>query len=301
MPKPPQADLSFDAIDRAIDAALACDALQRIRTEQLGLEDGGIRFLVRWISSLARKDEAKIAAAGRRGPDFNPFLPPEPALTLGPIGKHHLVVLNKYPVIARHLLIVTRAFEDQHAPLTPADFDAMAAVLQALGGIGFYNGGTEAGASQQHKHLQWIPETPDGPGLARFTAGLPGTGAPREPPLAPSSQSTFQPLFHPAVPLRHVFIRLGPTLPNGQRLHDAFIAACTKLGIAATANPMRPYNLIIDRDWMLVVPRSCERHLDISINALGFAGSLFVSRPEQIDLIREIGPLRLLAGVAERD
>ena len=62
---------------------------------------------------------------------------------------------------------------------------------------------------------------------------------------------------------------------------------------------MPPYNLLLDRDWLMVVPRRHEHWQDISVNALGFAGSLFVRRPAQIEQIRAVGPLALLAAVGE--
>ncbi len=38
---------------------------------------------VRWVFSLAVKDAAKVAIpGGPRDPDFNPFLNPDPALTV---------------------------------------------------------------------------------------------------------------------------------------------------------------------------------------------------------------------------
>lgn len=279
-------------IDRTIAAATNCGALQTIRTECTLLEEAGITFLVRWVSSLAVKDASRVSAAARRNPDFNPFLPPEPDLTVGALGPAHLAVLNKYPVIARHLLIVTREFEDQITPLTAADFAALASVMGKLGGLGFYNGGLEAGASQRHKHLQWIPDTADGIRLHNFTRAL------------SCHHPVTTPAHHPVLPWRHCFVRLPETAgtpdDGGRRLHRAFRHACTSLGIDPDNNPMPPFNMLTDGVWMLVIPRSRERHADISVNALGFAGSLFVRRPEQIDTVRELGPLQLLAAVACR-
>ncbi len=276
-------------IDRTCALAQAIGALQPIRTERTVVHDGGIAFGVRWVSSLARKDAARVSAAVTRKPDFNPFLPPEPALTVGVLGDAHLMVLNKYPVIARHLLIVTRAFEAQTEPLTRADFDALAAVMAQLGGLGFYNGGTEAGASQRHKHLQWIPETDEGASLAAFTAGLP-------PDLAAGVA-----VANARLPWRHRFVRLAHSTSSrtlaGADLHGAFRLACEALGIDADGEPMPPYNLLVWRDWLAVIPRRCEKSAGISVNALGFAGSLFVREPGQIETIRATGPLRLLADV----
>jgi ATP adenylyltransferase len=84
-------------------------------------------------------------------------VPPEPELTVGGVGPTHVAVLNKYPVIDRHLLIVTREFAHQEALIDTADFAALAAVMREFPSLGFYNGGKTAGASQPHKHLQVVP------------------------------------------------------------------------------------------------------------------------------------------------
>ena len=58
---------------------------------------------------------------------------------------------------------------------------------------------------------------------------------------------------------------------------------------AANDEPLRPapYNLLVTRRWMLRVPRSRERFGTISINALGFAGSLFVRDEEEMQDLRD--------------
>ncbi len=276
-------------IDRTLSRAADMGALLPIRTEQTPIRDAGIDFTVRWVSTLAHKDAARVEAAVRRDPDFNPFLPPDPELTIGPLGDEHLGVLNKFPVIDRHLLIVTRRYEAQTAPLTRADFIALATVMAASGGLGFYNGGAEAGASQRHKHLQWIPDATATPRLNRFTH------------LLPQDLPAGEIATHPALPWRHCFLRLPPcgdAVSLGETMHAVFGRACEAVGIPASAEPMPPYNFLVSREWMTVIPRTCERHENISVNALGFAGSLFVRRPEEIDTVRAIGPLRLLAAVA---
>jgi ATP adenylyltransferase len=49
---------------------------------------------------------------------------------------------------------------------------------------------------------------------------------------------------------------------------------------------------------MLLVPRSAEHAHRISLNALGFAGSLFVRDAAQLEIVRRIGPMALLRAVA---
>lgn len=275
---------SLPALDKAIRQATQAGSLHAIRTGQTFIEDQGIRFLVRWASSLIAKDAAQQASAAVHPPP-NPFLPPEPALTLGPIGTEHLLVLNKYPVIHRHLLIITRRFEEQTAPLQSSDFDALARVMQPLGGLGFYNGGSEAGASQRHKHLQWIPESPQSDCLRSMTAALPQEAAPASV------------LHHPLLNWQHAFVRLDGSRSSAM-LEHAFRLAADRCALHPSQGQLPAYNLLANDAWMLLVPRRSESSAGVQLNALGFAGSIFVRKPEEIELIRRTGPLNMLASVA---
>jgi ATP adenylyltransferase len=106
---------------------------------------------------------------------------------------------------------------------------------------------------------------------------------------------------NPALPWDHAFVRLEAAWWRAPAaLAEALATACAAVGLNANADPMPPYNLLLTRDWLLVVPRSRDQWDGISVNALGFAGSLFVRRAEDIERLRADGPLRLLAGVARR-
>ena len=152
-----------------------------------------MRFVVRTMSSLARRDESRSAAEASPGPRRNPFLPYEDALYVAAITPTHVALLNKFPVQDDHLLIVTRAFAPQEALLDADDFLALAACLAEVDGLAFYNAGEVAGASQPHKHLQLVPLP-----LADGLAGVPIEVA-LEPIRAPIAR---RPSAGPAVPLR---------------------------------------------------------------------------------------------------
>ncbi|ENO88148.1 ATP adenylyltransferase family protein [Thauera linaloolentis] len=281
----------LDLSGQTIRNALATGALQPIRTESALLTQGELSFSVRWVSSLALKDRARIASISERRPGANPFLPPEPALTVARLGAAHVVILNKFPVIDHHLLIVTRVFEAQSAALTAADFRALATVVGAQGGLGFYNGGSVAGASQPHKHLQWVPDASlrGDDGFAAFSKTLRADAG----GVAQSNA---------ALPWQHAFVSLAGIdwcnpAAAGETLRTAFSTACGALSLPAAANPMPPYNLLASRGWLLVVPRRQEKWQDVSVNALGYAGSLFVRHPSQIERLRAEGPLAVLAAV----
>ena len=64
------------------------------------------------------------------------------------------------------------------------------------------------------------------------------------------------------------------------------------------ARHSRPYNLILTKRWMLLVPRSREHFAGASVNSLGFAGALLVRTREEMAQLRKEGPLKALAGVS---
>ncbi|WP_322043129.1 phosphorylase [Paraburkholderia sp. J67] len=283
--------------------ALQCGALQPIETALSHLHESGVRFAVRQVSSLARKEAARRTDAptasgsgGSNAARSNPFLPYEPDLCVGELSPTHVALLNKYNVIEDHLLIVTRRFVPQTALLDQADFEALLVALGAQGSggaLGFYNGGEEAGASQPHKHLQAVPLPLDATGPAAPVEALfgavhvqDGVGCVRGLPFA-----------HAFAPLDLTTGDAAPALLQTYRrlLHAAGIGA---IDVDGVAHQGAPYNLLVTRRWMLVVPRTAERVEGISLNALGFAGSLFVRDAHQLDTLARIGPMTALTRVA---
>ena len=272
------------AIARAIERALL-----PLASEQVSLVEGGIEFRAHWLSSLALKDAAKLFNTADKPADYNPFLPYEQDLWVADLSATHVALLNKFPLLEKHILMVTRRFEEQLASLTRADFDAVAQTLAALDGLVFYNGGTLGGASQPHKHLQWVP-----------------SGSFALETILPAAEQPGQPRRLAAFDFRHAFISLdeGQSTDPARAaayLHGAFNQACAACGIAAENGKLPPYNLLAGRRWMLVVPRRRESWEEggerVSMNAMSFAGSLFVRRTEQIELLRRAGPLALLKAV----
>ncbi len=282
------------------ETATRSGALLPVPTDHRVIEEGGIRYLVRVLAGLRRKDEARREQneAARKGDKINPFLPPEAALTVGSLTDTHLGVLNKFNVVEHHLLIVTREFEDQKTLLTPQDFDALWLCLAEYDGLGFYNGGPEGGASQEHKHLQLVP----------LPLGKEEHVVPVEPLLnaAPAARESI--VTVPAFPFRHAFIRLYPDLwktpaTAAARAFGCYADLLQAVGmqppVADGLVPQSlPYCLLVTRRWMLLVPRSQEYFQGVSLNSLAYAGSFFVRDEGQLDLLRKAGPLRALTETA---
>jgi sulfate adenylyltransferase (ADP) / ATP adenylyltransferase len=274
--------------------ALATGALVSIPTDFTFLDDEGVRFLIRILASLNNKEAAlkkqKSGPPIERNPD--PFLPPEQDLFVADISDTHAAVLNKYNVVDHHLLIITKHFEDQDTLLTRKDFEALWLCLAEYDGLGFYNAGPEAGASQQHKHLQLVPIP-----LAPAGAAIPIE------PLLPRSPTRTVSLV-PRFPFFHSFARLDRGLvrsPIEAALQSAELySSMLAKGGMATPSPdgftrqSLPYCLLITRDWMLLIPRSKESFENISLNSLAYAGCFFVQNTHQLETLRQQGPMKAL-------
>lgn len=271
--------------------ALASGALVPIATEREVLADGGVAFQVRVAATLRRKDDQRRVAR----PD--PFLPYDRALHVADIGSGHVGLLNKFNVMDHHLLVVTRAFEDQRDLITRADFAALWMCLREIDGLGFYNGGEEGGASQPHKHLQLV--------------GLPFADSGPRIPMEPAwdrAPVTDGIAVSPALEFPHGLARLdGDALEPGDDVHgvaqglfERYIALLAHVGLGVRARQRRqpgPYNLLITRRWMLLVPRVAEHFEGVSLNGLAFAGSLFVRDRAQLHTLQAAGPFRALGAV----
>jgi ATP adenylyltransferase len=280
----------WTSIKQTTEKAIQCGALQSIPTEFEFVEQGKVNFLVRILSNLNHKIAAKEKQekqAATTGKEFNPFLPYEEDLFVADISATHLCILNKFNVVDYHLLIITRAFEEQESLLTLTDFSALKACLTDVNGLVFYNGGKLAGASQRHKHLQIIPL----PMIAGIQ--IPIT------PLLLTAKFNNSFMTIPELPFLNAFTTLDPedsaevTLAKYRHLLNA-------VGIEANSKNLqsRAYNLLCTREWMLVVPRSHADFQSISVNGLGFAGALLVRNPAQMELLKKISPMKILENVS---
>jgi len=279
--------------------ALQCGALQSIPTKYELVEQGGIRFLVRIIANLARKDAASKAPKKTKSDsqqEFNPFLPYEADLFVADISDTHLFLLNKFNVVEHHLLIVTRAFEEQESWLTLLDFQAMWVALAEIDGLAFYNSGKVAGASQRHKHLQLVPLPliPDGERVpiesllvnAEFNQGvgkIPGL-----------------PFVHAVAKFDYSWVKSpNEAAQMTLKCYRDLLQAVVLLdeGEGKSDYPLGAYNLLATREWMMIVPRKQEFFQGISVNSLGFAGALLVRTQEEKQILLDFGALNLLKTV----
>ncbi len=242
------------------------NAIAPIETETEVLHTPLGPFLLHVARQL--RDKPRNRQPGGTRPD--PFVPPyEPSLYVGALPGRWHVLLNKYPVLPRHFLFVPERFEPQEAPWDEASFRAACFALEALDGLLFYNAGATAGASQPHRHLQLL--------------GLP---LHQDAPPVPLLEAVLR----RRLPVRFAVL-------STPRTPAAWPAAYARLFREAAWSPERPHNLLATRSHTWLVPRSRECWRDVSVNALGFAGSLFVPDRERASSLRAAGPSAILGAV----
>ncbi|GBG00602.1 phosphorylase [Raphidocelis subcapitata] len=255
----------------------------------------GIEFVLRVAAALKAKPKGPPPQqqgqqpAAAKAAWVNPFLPYEEALWVAHLSPTHTLLLNKFNVVAKHVLVVTRGFESQTDPLNANDLEATVQVLRAFpaGAVAFYNCGEHSGRSQPHKHLQIVPLPFDD----------------RQPP-EPAIQAVVDAACRGAAPLEVVELRAlpfrayaarldgGSTSQQLEALASRLLAACQH-GLAAPVS----YNALLWRGAMVMVPRSQECAGPCAINSLGFAGTMLLRSEEDLAYTTVTGPLKMLATV----
>lgn len=287
----------WEKVQLVTKKALNKKALNSIISSYQIWEQNQISFLIRIVENLERKDQEKKKQKEKQSHiSFNPFLPYEQDLFIENIGNNHVVILNKFNVFAHHLLIVTREFEAQESSLNFHDFSALWTVLSQINGFAFYNSGKLSGASQPHKHVQLVPYP-----LAQKIETIPIND------LVLSYKNTQKTIILKEFPYEHS-IEFFEDIENksmeelGEITVEKYQRIFKSLNIKIDdKKPSKNYNLLMTKDWIMIIPRSQEKFSSISINSLGFAGAFLVKNEEQLKLIKNSNLLEILSQVAVKN
>jgi ATP adenylyltransferase len=281
----------------ALVAAAHARALKRaaqlpLQVEDVEVEDSELPFRATWISSLALKDQAGNVKPQGPAPVTNPFLPYEQDLYVADLSPTHVLLLNKFPLESGHVLAVTREFQPQRAMLSLGDFAAISPLFAESDGLMIYNGGRIAGASQEHRHVHFLP-TQLAPldGLFSNVSSTPG--------IHEVAQFRFA----------HELVRFDagsfedPAVAT--RVHTLFLDAASKCGlVGGTDGTAPPYNILMTRRWMLIAPRSREHFeaegVEVSVNAFHYGGIVAVREPGHLDIVRRAGLHAILSACTGR-
>ncbi|KAF8863743.1 HIT-like protein [Acephala macrosclerotiorum] len=123
------------------------------------LQCNGLPFQLRFSPALANKPKSNKFADSK---PVDPFENPPSGLFITDIAPAHYLVLNKFPVNPAHFILATKEFKKQTNLLEEDDLAAAYQCLRSYNEegeelFGFFNSGKHSGASQPHRHIQFLP------------------------------------------------------------------------------------------------------------------------------------------------
>ena len=309
--------------------AVASGAIKFTETVSTQLKDPKTKvpYLVSYAPSLALKPKRDTGDDNQKEQSrTDPFADPEKELTvlsdLTGDGSYQLL-LNKYPIIPEHALLVTKTYQSQTSALSPKELKMAYDVLVQLDNdenpttqhLMFYNSGPASGSSQDHKHLQVFPLPPQFEPFQTFLCG-------NQPHFIPDQHT--EPLQSPEVSFAHFVL----PLPESSSDVDEDLLAMSYFALLQRSlsffqdwlgerpDLKRSYNFLMTKKWLCVVPRSHESanikeeqeqgerdsKFDVDINSAGYAGLLLVKSQESYDALLDdpavIDKLMLACGFA---
>ncbi|ODQ80261.1 hypothetical protein BABINDRAFT_166613 [Babjeviella inositovora NRRL Y-12698] len=288
-------------LSQTFDKAVETDYIAFTPSTSEILDVDGVKFQLTQIDSLSRRPT-------KGSLDANPFANPEPELTVVQSYVDYRIVLNKFPVVRDHFMLVTSKFVSQDTPLTPVDLQATYHTLLAANkGTGerhfaFFNCGPESGASQPHKHIQFMRL----PALSTGFVPFPDLLAMSSPAFIPTS--TQEPLQRKDLPFAH-FVAAFPSPAEiaalGQGLDEEafglyFISLLQRVMTIMRENDVSSpsYNFVMTEKWMMLVPRSLGYFTDgdllLGVNSCGVLGLVLVKNRMLYELVKAKGPAEIL-------
>lgn len=121
-----------------------------------------LQFQFRFCPALAKKPQ-RDGPPKKATKKVDPFENPMADLLIGSIPRQspsHILVLNKYPIIPNHFILATKSNKQQTHILEEDDVAMTYDCLKEWSPgrlFAFFNSGEHSGASQAHRHVQFLP------------------------------------------------------------------------------------------------------------------------------------------------
>lgn len=260
-----------ELIHQKYENAIASGSLKLTECSSKKLKDSltGMPYLVHFAPILAEKPESNGKQTDNKE---DPFENPSEDLLITPDlngdGAYKLL-LNKYPIVPEHTLLVTNDYQHQSSALTPQDLIVAYKYLckmdnedENIRHLVFYNSGPQSGSSQNHKHLQSfkIPSN-----FIMFQDKL----CSGKEHFLPNIKD--EPLQDDKVAFAHFVL---PLPEDSNSVDMDLLAMCYFSLLQRTLtffqdwlneNPgmVRSYNVLLTKNWICLVPRSHAKTTDL--------------------------------------
>ncbi|KAJ5179772.1 phosphorylase [Penicillium capsulatum] len=285
---------SEDVLER-FDKLAALNIIQHGPSEAISLVDDHFPFEFRICPSWAKKPMTVDAALPTDQDAAQPELfgpgsdiyKSHPDQVIGTINDTHVLALNIYPVFRpQYILLSLDSYQSQNDPLDLQDIQASWEALHRLPSPHYimYNCTRDAGCSRHHKHTQIMPK-PEGADSQSTGFGL-----------FPDKSQDIQ---VPYVYFVHHFNSTG----NGEsvssetvfEVYKSLLEKCKEaLGISTGDSVICPHNLVLVKEWMVMIPRRRGNFAGASANAAGMMGMPTLTNRGQFKIWTDLGPAKAL-------
>ncbi|EEQ84754.1 hypothetical protein RJZ56_005719 [Blastomyces dermatitidis] len=315
-------------VARRFTAAKQSGALVVSQTEVTTISASNTPFQLRYCPALAKKPINNPPQALEHIPSDikrDPFHDPPEDLLIAQFPQpdpSYILVLNKFPVISDHFILATKGYKPQSDLLEKEDLQATFQCLKAWqkheGPPGskrlfaFFNSGEHSGASQPHRHIQFLP-------VERIAQPNDETWKPL---IDGNSSSAAKNFDHPSsfgLPFACYAVNL-PAEPSAEELHNLYlqlyrmavkVAQQSPVSQLNAVDPMNlktdgpaaiSYNLAMTTSRMMICPRKSEftclpidpKHRNetleaglVKLNGTILAGTLMVKAAVEWDVLRD--------------
>lgn len=217
-------------------------------------------------------------------PEDDPFAPPRKSV-ITEVPPEFVCMLNKYSLEKGHFLAVTDQFVPQNGPVRPQDLIMLYDVVQrpSKRTYAFLNGGPDSGASQKHRHFQFMQ--------------VPDLGEPVWPDaIFNANPKATEPQSHPSVPVAHFLLPiLDATRESLVKSWEKLFALAKKA--AGTEDDEMAFNFLLTKEYMMILPRFQSNWDDISVGGTVMVGSIPVEEPKLLDIVKKAGITELMRRV----
>lgn len=209
----------------------------------------------------------------------------DPALYIADLSDVHICMLEPDGISDHQMVIRRIGSGGRDKILDTKDLEAAARCLNEMDALVYFDSLTDGKAGRKRMQLLPLPLTPDLPVL----------------PLEPIVREA---VYHgpvgasPDLPFTHAIVRMPELMGKAARtnvLEQGYELILRYLGLRNMVGDLTgEYDILINRRWMMVAPRSKPAYDSIPFDALAFTGMLRVKDQQQAELMQSAGPLSVL-------
>lgn len=228
-----------------------------------------------------------FATSRKWGPGSDIFCPDE-RMILAQVNSTHDLALNLFCVDRPQLLLLTLdSYKRQHQALDKDDFTVMLTMLTTFPSMyAIYNCGERGGCSRIHKHIQGLRGPPHAFDhlINHHNSNSDSSSNDDNDDAAAAAATATTSSKLPFKAFSHHFPQTFANTSPSQVLavYTSLLAHCEALLDTSNEDAAPPHNVVLWRDWLIVVPRRKGNFQGASANAGGMLGSVWVPSSQYV-------------------